>query len=92
MKFASWLENRLTESLLSPELDRLKRDERMLLMSIEGRKGPNGAIVGINKAGVIDAMNKLKEVRARIAELEAKSDDKGKAGPIPSWIRDRKVV
>jgi len=39
-------------------------------MSMELRKDPMGRIMGFNKAGYIDAANKLKEVRAKIKELE----------------------
>lgn len=88
MRFSEWLERRVVESL-NPELERLKREEKLLLMSIEGRKDPSGAIYGINKAGVIDAMNKLKEVRAKIKELEGSKDD---VKPLPAWMQGRKAV
>lgn len=90
MKFSEWLERRLIESL-NPELEGLKRDEKLLLMSIEGRKDPSGAIYGINKAGAIDAINKLKEVRARIKELE-NQEGKGNIRPLPSWMQGKKAI
>jgi len=86
--FSKWAENRMSEQL-NPDLERLKRDEKLLLMSIEGRKDPSGAIYGINKAGAIDAINKLKEVRAKIKALEASKDT---TKPLPAWIQGRKVI
>lgn len=88
LRFPEWLERRLAESL-DPELERLKHDEKLLLMSIEGRKDPKGMIVGINKAGAIDAVNKLKEIRAKIKALEASKD---KTKPLPAWMQGRKAI
>lgn len=70
MRFSDWLETRVAGSL-NPELDRLRKDEKQLIMSMEMRKDPmTGAVVGINKAGYITAAEELKKVRARIRELE----------------------
>lgn len=87
MRFSEWLERRVAEAL-DPELDRLKRDEKLLLMSIEGRKDSKGMVHGINKAGVIDAVAKLKEVRAKIKAKESGSEAK----PIPAWMQGRRAV
>lgn len=93
MRFSEWLERRLSEGL-NPELDRLKREEKQLLMSMENRKDPmTGAVVGINKAGYIAAARELEKVRAKIKELEgvlAPSEDKVR--PIPGWIQSRRAV
>ena len=91
MKFSKWIEKKLNENL-NPEIDRLRREEKMLLMSIEGRKDPNGMIIGINKAGVVDAMNRLKEVRSKIKELEGSAPAKSDISPVPSWIKNNKAV
>lgn len=88
MRFSEWLERRVVEEL-NPELERLKRDERLLLMSIEGRKDSNGMVHGINRAGVIDAMAKLKEVRAKIKALEAGGPE---VKPLPAWMQGRRAV
>lgn len=90
MRFSEWLERRLKESL-SPELSRLRDEEKRLLSSMEGRKDPaTGMVVGINKAGYVDAANKLKEVRTRIKELEGSV--KGQIRPVPAWIKNNKAV
>jgi len=93
MKFSKWLKKRIVETL-NPELNNLKRQEQQILMSMEMRKDPNGAIYGINKAGYVDAANKLKEIRARIKELESKENTNSSDGimPIPDWIKNRKTV
>ena len=93
MRFSHWLERRLSEAL-SPELNRLKREEKQLLMSMENRKDPmTGAVLGVNKAGYIDAANKLKEVRARIKELEGGAVSSGdEVRPVPAWIQSRRAV
>ena len=62
--------SKLLESL-NPELDRLKREEKMLVMSIEGRKDPMGRVLGINRAGYEEATRKLKEIREKIKSLES---------------------
>jgi hypothetical protein len=92
MRFSKWLESRMLETM-NPELEGLKRQEQQLLMSMEMRKDPMGRVIGFNKAGYTDAANKLKEVRARIKELEGKtasSNDEVK--PIPAWIQGRRAV
>jgi hypothetical protein len=86
MRFSEWLEKKLCEAL-NPELESLRRQEKQLLMSMEMRKDPSGAIYGINRAGYMDASNKLKEVRAKIKELEGSGDPKQTTKPIPDWIR-----
>jgi hypothetical protein len=91
MSFSEWLKNRLVESL-NPELEGLKRQEQQLLMSMEMRKDPMGRITVVNRAGYIDAENKLKEVRARIKELESRGDPDQEIKPIPAWIRGRRAV
>jgi hypothetical protein len=92
MRFSEWLEKRLAEHL-NPELEGLKRQEQQLLMSMEMRKDPMGRIMGFNKAGYIDAANKLKEVRARIKELESgAAPSSNEVKPIPAWIQGRKAV
>lgn len=87
MKFSEWLKVRIKEAL-DPELDRLKRDEKLLLMSIEGRKDPMGRVLGVNKAGYLQAVEELKQLRAKI---KAKEGDQG-AKPLPAWMHDRKAV
>lgn len=89
MRFSAWLESKMA-ALPDAGLERLKRDEKLLLMSIEGRKDPNGMIVGINRAGVVDAMNKLKEVRAKIKAIEEKGQ--GSAKPLPAWMQGKKAI
>lgn len=93
MRFSKWLERRLAEAL-NPELDRLRREEKQLIMSMEMRKDPmTGAVVGINKAGYITAAEELKKVRARIKELEGGTTSSGdEVRPIPAWIQSRKAV
>lgn len=94
MKFSNWLKKRLNESL-NPELERLKREEKQLIMSMEMRKDPRtGAIMGINKAGYIDAANRLKEIRAKIKELEGgnKSTTNSEVKPVPAWMQGKKAV
>lgn len=91
MKFSAWLERRLTESL-NPELDKLRRDEKLLLMSIEGRKDPMGRVLGVNAAGYVGAVRDLKELRAKIKEIEAKADKKDEPKPLPAWMQSRKAV
>lgn len=86
MKFSEWLQ----KESLNPELERLKREEKLLIMSMEGRKDSRGAVHGINKAGYIDAANKLKEVRAKIKALE--NDEHNNVRPIPKWLQGRKAV
>ena len=61
-------------------------------MSIEGRKAPDGSIIGINKAGVIDAINKLKEVRTKIKTLEGTKSDPDKVSKIPAWMHGKKAL
>jgi hypothetical protein len=82
-------EIRLGESL-NPELDRLKRDERLLLMSMQGRVDPMGMVIGINKKGYYDAMKELKSVREKIKAIESKVDKSGRVSPTPDWIKNRK--
>lgn len=91
MRFSEWIKRKLNESL-NPELERLKREEKLLLMSIEGRKDSKGMVHGINKAGVIDAMAKLKEVREKIKALEMPKSDPGKVGQVPAWLRGKEAV
>jgi predicted translin family RNA/ssDNA-binding protein len=92
MKFSKWLKKRIVETL-NPELNNLKRQEQQILMSMEMRKDPNGAIYGINKAGYVDAANKLKEVRAKIKELESSAvPSSGEVKPVPAWIQSQKTV
>jgi hypothetical protein len=98
MRFSEWLETKLAE-VLNPELDRLKKDEKQLIMSMEMRKDPMGRLMGFNKAGYIDAANKLKEVRARIRELEGGAVSSGdpisptsEIRPVPAWIQSRRAV
>ena len=91
MRFSKWIERSLDE-VLNPELDRLKRDERMLVSAMDGRKGHGGAVYGINKAGFVDAMNKLKEVRAKIKDIEASDATKSDKKPIPAWIQSKRAV
>ena len=87
MRFSEWIERRLAEAL-NPELDRLKHEEKRLVASMEGRKDPStGSLIGINKAGYVDAANKLKEVRAKI-----KASESGEVKPIPAWIQGRRAV
>ena len=89
MRFSAWLESRIA-ALPDPNLERLKRDERMLLASIENRKGHGGVAVGINAAGIMDAMNKLKEVRGKIEAIEKKGQASTK--PLPAWIQGKRAV
>lgn len=91
MRFSEWIEKKIVETL-NPELERLKREEKLLVMSMEGRKDSRGAVHGINKAGYIDAAKKLKEVRARIKEIEEGAEDKKDVRPIPAWLKGRKAV
>lgn len=100
MRFSEWLETRLSEAL-NPELDRLKREEKQLLMSMEMRKDPRtGAVLGINKAGYITAAEELKKVRARIKELGDAGVSEApkpsvvgtKTGSLPSWMQGRRAI
>jgi hypothetical protein len=92
MRFSQWLERRLAEAL-DPELEGLKRQEHQLLMSMDMRKDSMGRLVGINKAGYTDAANKLKEVRAKIKELEGgNAPSSGEVKPVPAWIQSRRAV
>lgn len=91
MKFSRWIERRLSEAL-NPELDRLKRDERLLLMSIQGRVDPMGMVTGINKKGYDDAMRDLKSLREKIKSIESKGEETGEVSPIPDWIKNNKAV
>jgi len=43
MRFSEWIEKKLCEAL-NPELGSLRRQEKQLLMSMEMRKDPSGAI------------------------------------------------
>lgn len=98
MRFSEWLETRLAEAL-NPELDRLKKDEKQLIMSMEMRKDPMGRVLGINKAGYISAAEELKKARARIRELEGGAASSGdpmsptsEIRPVPAWIQSRRAV
>ena len=85
MSFSEWLKKRLIEAL-NPELDRLKRQEQQLIMSMEMRKDPMGRIMAVNRAGYIGAENELKKIRAKIKELE---DSTGSGTPTMESSRSR---
>lgn len=93
MTFSEWLEKRIAENL-NPEIERLKRDEKLLLMSIENRKDPMGRVLGVNMAGYTDATRKLKEIRAKIKAIEEKDSPATEKGtrPLPAWMQGRKAV
>lgn len=91
MKFSKWIERRLSEAL-NPELDRLKRDEKLLLMSIQGRVDSMGMVTGINKKGYEDAMRDLKSLKEKIKAIESKGEEADKISPIPDWIKNNRAV
>jgi hypothetical protein len=77
----------------NPELGRLKDQEREILNKMGFLKDPEGRLIGFNAHTFRQLSEKLKEVRARIKELEGGGGDAAQEiKPIPAWIQSRRAV
>jgi hypothetical protein len=92
MRFSEWLGRRMGESS-NPEMGKLKDQEREILNKMGFLKDPAGRLMGFNAHTFRQLSEKLKEVRARIKELEGyDAPSSGEVKPIPAWIQGRKAV